>query len=79
MVEAALMFPEKREQIEFKIAKDIKNWIDFLTPASYEDLLTSLAYWKQNLGDSDCFQSVLKYIQENHPKKRKLLARLESI
>jgi|GEM_PF-1229352 len=79
MVEAALMFPEKREQIEFKITKDIKNWIDFLTPASYEDLLKSLAYWKQNLGDSDCFQSVLKYIQENHPKKRKLLARLESI
>ncbi len=79
LVAVARQFPDKREEIEQRLVREIQIWSDFLPPGEYDELLGLLELWKKDLGRSDYFEEVLKYIRQNHRKKSKLIGGLEKI
>ncbi len=79
LIGLAQLIPDQREAIEQKMVRQLKVWSDFLSAGDYQELVSVLSDWKTKLGRSDYLQEVVKYIQENHPKKTKLIREIEKI
>ena len=79
LIRLAQLVPDHRELIEQKMVKQLKVWSDFLPTGDYQELVSVLVDWKAKLGYSDYLAEVIKYIQENHPKKAKLIREIEKI
>ena len=72
------ILPEKREEIEIKIMKQIEVWSDYLPVGNYSDFQKVLEKWKK-LGGSDYLVETVKYIKIQHKKKPKLMSFLRKL
>ncbi len=79
LIRLAQLAPDHRELIEQKMVKQLKVWSDFLPTGDYQELVSVLVDWKAKLGYSDYLAEVIKYIQENHSKKAKLIREIEKL
>jgi hypothetical protein len=69
-----------QDEIERLIFRQIQIWSDFLTSNSdYREILETIDKWQKVLGRSDLFEDAIKYLKQNHNKKRRFLSQLEKI
>jgi hypothetical protein len=78
LIKAVEMLPDRSEKFELEILRQVRIWSDFLQTGQYDDLIQLFQVWQRRLGRSQYFEQALKYLQENHPKKKKLLRQLEA-
>lgn len=77
LIQLALKDSENREEIEVKMLDKIKVWSDFLQAGDYEEIVEIFSDWQTKLGRSLYFEEALKYFEQNHKKKRKLIKDLK--
>ena len=78
LIDIAYILPEQRENIEIKIASQVRIWSDFTKSGDYTDIITTLTKWAK-LGRSDYFWETMKYTQIQHKKKPKLMGILKKL
>lgn len=71
------ILPEHGDEIERYVLKQIKVWSDFLQPGEYGEITDVFKTWERVIGRSEVFEQAVKYIKENHPKKKKLIQEIE--
>jgi SWIM zinc finger len=72
------LMPEKRDEIDLKIAGQVRVWSDFLIAGEYDELIGTITKWA-NLGKSETFMESIKYVKESHKKKIKLIKSINKI
>jgi SWIM zinc finger len=78
LIEICPLMPEKRDEIDLKIAGQVRVWSDFLIAGEYDELIVTLTKWS-NLGKSETFMESIKYVKESHKKKIKLIKAINKI
>lgn len=67
------LLPDSQNEIEIRSMNQVKVWSDFLQPGNYREIAEIFKIWEKIAGRTEVFEQALKYLQENHPKKKKLL------
>lgn len=65
--------PDEINVVELRLFNHIRVWSDFLIAGKYGDLIAVMNAWFDACGQSDMYMQALKYIVENHPKKKRLI------
>jgi SWIM zinc finger len=78
LIDIAYILPEKLEVIEVRIMNQVKIWSDFMKAGEYQEIVHLLSKWVK-LGRSDYFWETMKYIQNQHKKKPKLMSILKKL
>jgi SWIM zinc finger len=78
LIEICPLMPEKRDEIDLKIAGQVRVWSDFLIAGEYDELIGTITKWA-NLGKSETFMESIKYVKESHKKKMKLIKAINRI
>jgi hypothetical protein len=71
------ILPDEQDEIERRVYKQIKIWSDFLQPGNYKDVVDTMKKWETSVGRTDMYEMALKYIKDNHGKKKKLILEIE--
>jgi hypothetical protein len=77
LIRFAQIYPDKVEQVEILVFKQIKIWSDYLQTGEYEMVIDVFKNWAKRLGKSDLYVDALNYFRNQHPRKKKLLNQLD--
>jgi hypothetical protein len=72
IIQLCLFVPEKREEYEYYIAKQLAIWTDFLQSGKYDEIRGVFESWRKQLGTSQVYDEALLYLKTTHPKKKSL-------
>jgi SWIM zinc finger len=71
------ILPEDQDDIERRVYNQVKVWSDFLQSGNYAELVATMKKWENSVGRTDYYEMALKYVKDNHSKKKKLMNELE--
>ncbi|MEM1312209.1 MAG: SWIM zinc finger family protein [Patescibacteria group bacterium] len=67
---------EEQDEIERRLLGQVKVWVNFLQSGNYDELLATMNKWQTEIGRTDLYDMATNYIKDNHPKKKRLIAKL---